>query len=100
MSSLLSSQVASQASPANGDVTSGAMSRTAHDATNTMQQGELNAVASGTNYMSGGKKRKSAKKGMSMKSWPSMYGGRKSRRIRVHTKKGSYLRKKASRRRH
>ena len=96
MSSLLSSQVAAQASSASGDSTSGALARVSYDSANTMKSGELNSIASGTSFTGG--KRKSAKGKSAKKTmWP-LYGGKGKRRVRVFTKKGnSYLRKKASR---
>jgi len=88
MSSLLTSDVAAQASVVNGETTTGAVSRSQFDQQNTLSQSELNAVASGTTF-SGGKKSKSKRKGKKT-------ARRSKRRVRIFTRKGkSYLRRPA-----
>ena len=85
MSSLLTSDVAAQASIVNGETT-GAVSRCQFDQQNTLSQSELNAVASGTSFSGGKKSKRKGKK----------TARRSKRRVRIFTRKGkSYLRRPA-----
>lgn len=80
MSSLLESQVAAQASPAGGDVTSGAVARMADPA--ALPPSEIASVASGTTLKGGRRRQRRSSKRLK---------GRKSQRRRRSLRRPRFL---------